>query len=286
MWISFHRSMGKNFRSTVIGIAQILHCETDTAGFVLLFKEFYCMILAVIFLRHFHDIHQTSGRDRERNRGRNQAREGVYGACQCSGKRQKHGHGSVTDRIAPYTVNSPSVTAVGYDKTNDRHQDRGQDRHSLEFQTHADIVFLERFEPVRIKMDQIKCLDRLDIGESLLIETIHFGIHGSTFLVVVPHSAQQRTRHQGTERDTEKCKQGKGRIVIQNNRKSTDEPEGIDDQVWYPVQNTAGNIGSIRAPAGNKVTGVIFRQRFPVRDEHFCKNIVLDLGVNLKTDKG
>ena len=53
--------MGKNFRSTVIGIAQILHCETDTAGFVLLFKEFYCMILAVIFLRYFHDIHQTSG---------------------------------------------------------------------------------------------------------------------------------------------------------------------------------------------------------------------------------
>ena len=129
-------------------------------------------------------------------------------------------------------------------------------------------------------------LDRLNIGESLLIETIHLGIHGSTFLVVVPHSAKQRTRHQGTERDTEKCKQGKGRVVIQDDSEGTDEPEGIDDQVWYPVQNTAGNIGSIRAPAGNKVTGVIFRQRFPVRDEHFCKNIVLDLGVDLKTDKG
>ena len=31
---------------------------------------------------------------------------------------------------------------------------------------------------------------------------------------------------------------------------------------------------------------MIFRQRFPVRDEHFGKNIVLDPGVNLKTDKG
>ena len=91
-------------------------------------------------------------------------------------------------------------------------------------------------------MDQVKRLDRLYIGKSLLVETVHLGIHSGTFLIIVPHYAKKRAGHQCAERNSKKCKQCKCRVVIQNDSKCTDEPESINDQVGNPVQDTAGNI--------------------------------------------
>ena len=108
----------------------------------------------------------------------------------------------------------------------------------------------------------------------------------AAFFIVVPHSPQKGTGHQGTERNSKKGEKGKGRVIVQDDSQSTDETEGINDQVRNPVQDSAGNIGSIGAPAGNQVSGVVICQGFPVGDQHFGKNVILDLGVHFKADEG
>ena len=49
----------------MISIAEILHIQTDSLLPILLFEASDSGILAVIFLGHFHDIHQSAGRDRQ-----------------------------------------------------------------------------------------------------------------------------------------------------------------------------------------------------------------------------
>ena len=73
-----------------------------------------------------------------------EADQRVYRAGQCAGQREEHGHGSVTDRIAPHTVDSPSITAVGYDEADNGHQNRGQHGHFLKVQPHMDVIILKR----------------------------------------------------------------------------------------------------------------------------------------------
>ena len=261
----------------MISIAEILHIQTDSLLPILLFEASDSGILAVILLGHFHNIHQSAGRDRQRDRRRNQADQGIHCTCQRAGKRKKHGHGSVTDRIAPYTVNSPAITAVRYDKTDNGHKDRGQDGHFLEIQPHIDIIFLKRFQFVRVKMDQVKSFDGLDIGKSLLVKSVELCIHGSTSLVIIPHTPKKRSGKQCAERYSKQCEQRKGRIIVKYDCESTDKTERINDQVWYPVQDSAGNIGSIGAPPCHQIAGMVIRKRFPVSHQHFGKNIVFDL---------
>ena len=50
-----------------------------------------------------------------------------------------------------------------------------------------------------------------------------------------------------------------------------------NDQVRYPVEDAAGNIRSIGAPAGDQITGVIVGQGLPVGNQHFCENVIFDL---------
>ena len=57
--------------------------------------------------------------------------------------------------------------------------------------------------------------------------------------------------------------------MIKNNGKGTDKFKNIDDKVWNPVENTPGYIGCIGIPAGQKVSGVVGGDGFPVRNKHF-----------------
>lgn len=112
------------------------------------------------------------------------------GAGQRAGEGEKHGHGSVADGIAPDAIDAPAVAAVGDDEADDGHQDGGEDGHFLEIQPHPDVFRLETFQAVGVKTDQVKGLDGLNVGESLLVETVHFRIHGRALLVVVPHPGE------------------------------------------------------------------------------------------------
>ena len=126
-------------------------------------------------------------------------------------------------------------------------------------------------------MDQVKSFDGLDIGKSLLVKSVELCIHGSTSLVIIPHTPKKRSGKQCAERYSKQCEQRKGRIIVKYDCESTDKTERINDQVWYPVQDSAGNIGSIGAPPCHQIAGMVIRKRFPVGHQHFGKNIVFDL---------
>ena len=191
MRISFHGSIAEYLGSGVVTITQILHGDADAFCSVIFFKGNDLVIMAVILLRHFHNIHQTAGRDRQGNCRRNKAGKRIDRACQSPGQGEEHGHCSVCNGIAPDAVNSPAVAAVGYDKTDQRHQDGSQHGHFLKIHSHLDIFFLQRFQAFDVKMDQVKCFDRLDIGKRFLIKSIHFGVHSGTLCIVVAHAAEQ-----------------------------------------------------------------------------------------------
>ena len=116
--------------------------------------------------------------------------EAVEPTCTTEGKIEGS-HCSVCNGIAPDAVNSPAVAAVGYDKTDQRHQDGSQHGHFLKIHSHLDIFFLQRFQAFDVKMDQVKCFNRLDIGKRFLIKSIHFGVHSGTLCIVVAHAAEQ-----------------------------------------------------------------------------------------------
>ena len=199
MRIGFQRSAGKDFCAGAVGVVEILHDEADALLPVLFSKLFHGAVLTVVLLGHFHDIHETTRGDRQGDGRGNQAGQGVHGAGQRAGEGEKHGHGSVADGIAPDAVNAPAVAAVGDDEADDGHQDGGEDGHFLEIQPHPDVFRLETFQAIGVKTDQVKGLDGLNVGESLLVETVHFRIHGRALLVVVPHPAKQRPGEQGAE---------------------------------------------------------------------------------------
>ena len=52
------------------------------------------------------------------------------------------------------------------------------------------VIILETFQLDGIKMDQVKRLDRLDIGKRFLVESLQPGIHGCAALIVFCHSPQ------------------------------------------------------------------------------------------------
>ena len=199
MGIGFHGSAGKDVGAGAVGVVEILHDEANALLPVLFPKFFHGAVLTVVLLRHFHDIHETTRGDRQGDGRGNQAGQGVHGAGQRAGEGEKHGHGSVADGIAPDAVNAPAVAAVGDDEADDGHQDGGEDGHFLEIQPHPDVFRLETFQAIGVKTDQVKGLDGLNVGESLLVETVHFRIHGRALLVVVPHPAKQRPGEQGAE---------------------------------------------------------------------------------------
>ena len=252
---------------------------------MLLFEVAYSRILTVVLLRHFHDIHQSSCRNSQWDGWRNQTYQRIYRTCQCTGQRQKHGHSSVTDCIAPYTVDSPSITTVRYDKSDNGHENRSQNGHLLEVQSHVNIIFLKRFQFLCIKVNQVESLDCLDIGESFLVKSIKLCIHSRTSLIVITHSFQQRLRKQSTDGNSKQCKKCKSRVIIKHDCQCTDKTKSINDQVGNPVQDSAWNIGGIGTPACHQISGVVIGQGFPVSDQHFGKDVVLDFGVHLQVNE-
>ena len=239
MRISFQRGTLENGSAVMVGITQILQVQPDSFSSVLLFKFLHRRILTVIFLRHFHNVHQTSCGNRQGNSGWDEADQRVYRAGQCAGQREEHGHGSVTDRIAPHTVDAPSITAVGYDEADDGHQNSRHHGHFLKVELHMNVIILKAFQFGGIKMDQVKRFDRLDIGKRFLVESVQPGIHGCAALIVFCHSPQQRAGKKCTERYAKECEQGKGRIIIQHDRQCADKAERVNNQIRDPVQNTA-----------------------------------------------
>ena len=112
-------------------------------------------------------------------------------------------------------------------------------------------------------MDQVKSFDSLDIGKSLLVKSVKLCIHGSTSLVIIPHTPKKRSGKQCAERHSKQCEQRKGRIIVKYDCESTDKTERINDQVWYPVQDSAGNIGSIENV--KKVVDACKEKHIPIR---------------------
>lgn len=84
-------------------------------------------------------------------------------------------------------------------------------------------------------MDQVKSFDGLDIGKGLLVKSVELCIHGSTSLVIIPHTPKKRSGKQCAERYSKQCEQRKDRIIVKYDCESTDK-NGTYKMIRFGIQ--------------------------------------------------